>query len=723
VEHLRNLSIFRAASDELLQEVSGHLVRRTVERGAVVCRQGQPGGTLYFIRSGQVRVTIQVLDDDEETLGFLGSGDHFGEMSVITGELISANVTATTRTELEGLDGETFHNLCEKYPLLYREISKTLSKRLLESNLKRLSTRLGKVTRFIAGCEKADETTLYAAMTSLAEGFHRETGKRPLLIVPLQEGRIDDEAFLQSLGLIPEDLSVERGWNESATQDRVKGFKRVSLLLDNEAHRWYRLGGRWNLLAWKGARGKDPGAAFKKLDELLFQLKPIYAQILVSQIAWTLDTLLEDRLPDDNIACLFDLTRGDSQVAATPYDYVRLVPEGLRYGRSPEKDFWVLRGDCLAALEELAADLGRKGEQAENFKVVLLHKQSRPVLDFSRVRGLFPHFPVHTILVDTTGAADEPVEVEFPSTAIALGRMPSRAKGKVVRDLAGRQVGLALGGGGARGLAHIGVIRTLEEEGVPVDLIAGSSIGAVVAGAYAEGRPAKRLVDDMRLHFGSLGNFLFDVFDYTFPRTNLLRGRKIRRMIETAMKDATIETCQIPLFVVCTDLITGQEIVLEEGSLGNAIRASGSLPGIFKPVWWGEHLIVDGAVLNKVPARVLKQKGANVVLAVNVTPDRDTNLLPDEDPTSPVKKLLARIPPFRGWRAHPNILRILSRSLSVSGLHQSRVHSEAIDVEIKPKIEHFDFLRFDQYDEIVEAGAEAAREALPEIRRVIERSR
>ena len=179
VEHLRNLSIFRAASDELLQEVSAHLVRGTVERGTVVCRQGQPGGMIYFIRTGQVRVTIQVLDDQEETLGFLGPGDHFGEMSVITGELISANVTTTTRTELDGLKGEVFHSLCEKYPILYREISRTLSKRLLESNLKRLSTRLGRVTRFIAGCKKASEKTLFAAMTSLAEGVYRETGKRP----------------------------------------------------------------------------------------------------------------------------------------------------------------------------------------------------------------------------------------------------------------------------------------------------------------------------------------------------------------------------------------------------------------------------------------------------------------------------------------------------------------------------------------------------------------
>ena len=111
---------------------------------------------------------------------------------------------------------------------------------------------------------------------------------------------------------------MERGWNEATSQERVKGFKRVSLLLQNEVHRWYRLGGRWNLLVWRGRNGRDPSITFEKMDELLFQLKPIYAQILVSQIAWPLDTLLEDRLPDDNIACLFDLTRDDSQVEATP---------------------------------------------------------------------------------------------------------------------------------------------------------------------------------------------------------------------------------------------------------------------------------------------------------------------------------------------------------------------------------------------------------------------
>ncbi|MCA9433198.1 MAG: patatin-like phospholipase family protein, partial [Candidatus Omnitrophica bacterium] len=265
------------------------------------------------------------------------------------------------------------------------------------------------------------------------------------------------------------------------------------------------------------------------------------------------------------------------------------------------------------------------------------------------------------------------------------------------------------------------VIKVLLEEGIPLDLVAGSSMGAVVAAAFAEGRPAKRLVEDMKHHWDSLGNFLLDVRDYNFPRTNLLRGRKIRRMIEVAMKESRIEETQVPIYVVCTDLITGQEVVLSEGPLGEAIRTSGSLPGIFKPTWWDGHLLVDGAVLNKVPAKVLKEKGARYVIAVNVTPERETKFVSKGiDEVGFFSRCLCRIPAFKEWLQYPNIFRIIMRSLSVSGLHQSRAQKDLIDVEIKPRIEDFDFLRFDQFDQLVAAGEEATRKALPEIRKSLQ---
>ncbi len=121
---------------------------------------------------------------------------------------------------------------------------------------------------------------------------------------------------------------------------------------------------------------------------------------------------------------------------------------------------------------------------------------------------------------------------------------------------------------------------------------------------------------------------------------------------------------------------------------------------------------MDGAVLNKVPARVLREKGANLILAVNVTPERDTGLEDSNNSSRHIKRWLSRIPALERFFQGPNIMRILS--------HQSRIHSDTIDVEIKPHIENFDFLRFDLYDQIVEAGMEATRQALPEIRAALE---
>jgi NTE family protein len=350
--------------------------------------------------------------------------------------------------------------------------------------------------------------------------------------------------------------------------------------------------------------------------------------------------------------------------------------------------------------------------------VLLVHSGERAVLDYSRVRQIFTGFMVDSLPTNEAADATEPTV----STALLLGRNPRLARSRIVRGLAGMRVGLALGGGGARGLAHVGVIRVLEEEGIPIDMLAGSSFGSVVAAGYAEGRSAKRLEADMRYHWSKLGNFLLDIRDYNIPHTALLRGRKIRRMIDIAMAGAKIEECQTPVYVVCTDLVTGKEVVLDRGEMGLAVWASGSLPGIFKPVRWGEYLLVDGAVLNKVPAKVLQQKGAHVVLVVNVTPEHDREIEVKDASMLPLRSRIARyVPVLRNWVQEPNILKIISRSMTVSGIHYSRIDSDAIDVEIKPRIEHFDFLRFDQFDDIVEAGAEAARKAMPEIREVLAR--
>jgi NTE family protein len=642
-------------------------------------------------------------------------------MSVITGAPVSANVVATTTSQLDALDAETFHSLCDKFPVFYREISKTLSRRLLQSNQKRLATRLGKVTRLATPSGSYDQEVVFPTLTALAEAFKEETGSKPLVVIALEGENVSDPEVLRKAGLIPAHSRTEAGVGQKAHGENRNQFHQISQILKSRTHSWYQVEDRYDLLVWDSGEDASISQTCGQMDDLIFPLRPLYSHILIAQFDWPLERILEHRLADDKILFFIDLVSEDSQRKAELEDFVRYIPEGSRISPEPGEEYWVLRDEAYDRLKVLTDSLNEQAEGKETFHLVVLHPTERAILDYSRIRHLSSRVHLHTLPTPQGRETQMKNWVDgAPSMAIQMGRNCRISKGKIIRDLADLRVGLALGGGGARGIAHIGAIVALAEEGIPIDMIAGSSMGAVVAGAFAEGRTPRRLADDMRYHFGKLGNFLLDIFDYNFPRTNLLRGRKIRRMIEMAMKDSTIEDCQMPLYVVCTDLISGKEVVLDHGHLGEAIRASGSLPGIFRPVWWEGHLLVDGAVLNKVPARVLQQKGADVILAVNVTPERDTVLLQSQENLGRgFGKWIRCIPCFKEFGLGPNILRILTRSLSISGLHQSRAHSDAIDVEIKPKIENFDFLSFDRFDEILEVGASAVREALPLIHEVI----
>jgi predicted acylesterase/phospholipase RssA/CRP-like cAMP-binding protein len=714
IELLQNVSIFEDASEALLQEADAALAPSFVGRGQVVCRKGEPGTGLYLIRAGQVRVSLPCSGGQEEILGYLGPGDCFGEMSLITGEPVSADVTATVPTELLILDGARFTQLCDKHPLLYRGISKTLSKRLRDTNLKRFVTRLGKVTRFVTPRPECDREIFLPQIVRLMETLRDLGQRRILLFLPITSDLLNSDAALNQWGFGQCDTERTPGKELSGVLTELKADYR------EHDSRWLSFGEGLDVLLWASPWGDSFWESEKTLNDILSRLKTQYSHLFVVQLGWPIEEFLRQLPPDDQIIFLIDLLAEDAQREAGREEYEHYVPEGDRYPPSNGDCHWMLSPTSVSEIQRLAGAIRLGFSDASAIRVAVIHRDDRPLLDYSWIRKMLPDCAVHVLPLGRSAESQEPDTKKDVSIALALGRRPAVARGRIVRDLAGLRIGLALGGGGARGLAHVGVIKVLEEEGIPIDMVAGASYGAVVAAAYAVGRNGPRLVKDMRHHWAGLGNFLLDILDYNIPRAALLRGRKIRRMIDTAMAHSTIEECQIPIYVVCTDLITGKEVVLEKGKLGEAIWASGSLPGIFRPVEWGEYLLVDGAVLNKVPARVLQEKGAHIILAVNVTPERDLGMERNREPRSGlIGAVLDRIPFIRRAAGGPNIMRIISRSLSVSGLHQSRIHSDAIDVEIKPRIEHFDFLRFDQFDEIVAAGEEAARKALPEIREAI----
>ena len=177
-----------------------------------------------------------------------------------------------------------------------------------------------------------------------------------------------------------------------------------------------------------------------------------------------------------------------------------------------------------------------------------------------------------------------------------------------------RKVGLALGGGSARGFAHIGVIHVLEAEGIPIDCIAGTSIGAIVGAVYAAGQLPNAEEFLAKMDWKKVPSLL----DPLLPVSGLLGGKRLEKLFDSLLQKRSIEAFPIPFAAVAADLATGAEVVLTQGNAVKAIRASMSLPGIFTPVFFQERFLVDGGIVSPVPVVAARKLGADIVIAVNL---------------------------------------------------------------------------------------------------------
>jgi len=273
------------------------------------------------------------------------------------------------------------------------------------------------------------------------------------------------------------------------------------------------------------------------------------------------------------------------------------------------------------------------------------------------------------------------------------------------------KVGLALSGGGARGLAHIGVLKALEREGIPVDYLAGTSMGGLIAAGYAAGLSAAYMEQEA-VRMGRYAQ-LVRLFDLSLPGAGLVEGKKIEAYLAQHLGERTFEELEIPLALMAVDLQTGEEVALTEGSLVEAVRATISMPGVFVPVYRDGRVLVDGGVLNNLPADVVRRMGADVVIAVDVS-------IPLEHlPPFPDGEAGARLPLAQVSLA----IETLRRSLLVMAARiQARKLAQAPpDVLIRPELD-CDVTLFGGYNratEIIAAGERAAEQVLPRIRQYL----
>lgn len=272
------------------------------------------------------------------------------------------------------------------------------------------------------------------------------------------------------------------------------------------------------------------------------------------------------------------------------------------------------------------------------------------------------------------------------------------------------RIGLALGGGGARGLAHIGVLKVLEREGFPVDLLAGASMGGVIAAGYAAGLDAAALEEEA-LRMGRWRNLL-PLVDRSLPGLGLVKGARVREYFMQQLGEKTFADLRVPLALVAVDLLTGEEVILNRGLVANAVRSTVSLPGILAPVRLGDRLLVDGGLLNNVPADMVRRMGADVVIAVDVSsrPNGVSGLLDAEQRGASLLQI-------------PLIIETLQRSLGImeSWVWNRRLADARPEVVIRPEASKntSTLLGFHRAAEIIAAGEVATATSLPRLRQAI----
>jgi NTE family protein len=255
------------------------------------------------------------------------------------------------------------------------------------------------------------------------------------------------------------------------------------------------------------------------------------------------------------------------------------------------------------------------------------------------------------------------------------------------------KIALVLGGGAARGFAHVGVIRALEQEKIPIDLIVGTSVGSLIGAIYASD------ANSFELEWTAFTLEKDDVFDYglmsAFTGMGLAKGDKLEEFVKKKIAPANIENLKLPFAAVATDLNRGKRVVLDHGSVARAVRASSAIPGVFNPVDYQGKLLVDGGVMDNIPIAVAREKGAELVIAVDIS-ENVTNF------------------------NITNLVDVMIQSVNIMFNENVGYRKKDADVLITPAVGNVGMLDFTRKKQCMQAGIEATQRAMPEIRKKIE---
>ncbi len=632
---LKKIPLFSSIPGEQLKKVVGCFQCLSIKKDTVIFNQGDSSDALYIIRSGIVRIESQTQSHHYQTE--LKRGDFFGEMALLSDMPRNATVKAGLDTVLFQLKKENFDDLLSAN----RQIGLYLSRLYA----RRLSCGIP------AGQSRADRSVFYTLSSthenlglshflySVSYHISTESSKKVLVVEPHLE-----------LGQVMKKYEL----HDSACPDE-------GLLNLLPAHLYKQSDFRW-FAHPSGFAVLQVNKGFKRqlvpaLSVLMENLKTRY-DIVFFSLSHHFGALEQQaiRLSDKNLL-LINNTRGGLESVKKKF---------TRLEKHASNGFDKVR----VGVSHLCGDIG------------IARETLKEELDLSETPQIW---------VDQCDQA-------FSGLIDTRKRFPVKGARAVAREIAGVRIGLALGAGAARGWSHIGVLKTLQDHGIHIDMIAGTSMGALVGAIFSAKGSSAHLKQTTIDLFPTRKKARKGIFDYTLPITGFLRGKKALNLVAQAVGHADFMDLLIPTYLIGVDIIRGEEILFETGDVAKAVRSSLSLPAVFSPVRHKGRWMVDGGLLNPVPVNVLEQKGADKIIAVCVE-----NPMPTPDRAA----------------AAPGIFEVISRTMHIVHQRATTGFAEKSDVVIYPDVQGFAWDDFHKGAELMQRGIRACETKIDEIKTLI----
>lgn len=661
---LHDVPLFSGLCDEEIELIKERSSFADYKKGEIIYEEGTPADAFYCIILGRVVIFTRDRLGQDTVLEYLHRGKYFGIISLLTRGHHSVSAKAINDSTILIIKKDDFDFILNKIPRLAIDLSRTLSRRLKDKDVHQKTIFESTIISVFSSYSQAGKT-VYAL--NLALSLKKETHKSVAILDISASDRIHS---------LPQRLGIKGDYRifdlSEAAVDKVKSIKDFIAAdkfgIDLACFRYH----------------LENEACVRILVDILSLLVNDYHYIVLDLPA-VMDRFVFATLNQSDFI----------HILTSP------EPVDLKKTRS--------------LIDRLQSDFHF---QEEKIKVVI-NEYKFSKLDYDQQLEFLEHQIFATLPKIELDASDRLV-LEEPDSEYA------KAIRRISRQVGDCCVGLALGVGVAYGFCHIGVLKVIEEEKIPIDIICGSSVGALIASLWVTGRSSDEILE-MAKEFKA-PKYIWNMIDLTFPLLGFIKGNKLHKFLKKHLGDKTFYDARIPLKIIASDVKRKETRIFDKGPLVDAIMASCAMPGVFRPFKMKEEMLFDGGVINPLPTEPLLKVGAKRIIAVNVTPSREDIMREYEKTKKEFTVDLPRALKKRNWfnlkgyfadMFKANILDIIFSSIELMQSEMIKKEVQLADVVLHPDTSGLHWLELHKAADFTRRGEEETRRNLERIKQVV----